>query len=83
MKNCGVVCARFKQRSEARRTFDNETPKRSAVNWIGWCLGFGVGQGNEQLARGSKENGLSLGRRLIRIHLDSPAPGHGTIQKGT
>jgi hypothetical protein len=33
-----VVCARFKQRSEARRTLDNETPERRAVNWIGWCF---------------------------------------------
>jgi len=31
MKNCGVIYARFKQQSEARRTVNNETPERRAV----------------------------------------------------
>jgi len=31
MKNCGVIYARFKQQSEARRAVNNETPERRAV----------------------------------------------------
>jgi len=81
MKNCGVIYARFKQQSEARRAVNNETPERRAVKWVGWIFWPGVRQTKGLLARGPKETGLSLGRRLLWIPSDQKAPDHGTIQK--